>query len=323
MEILDASNSSIVNLVFNIVTLINTSAYCCLLLFVRLSSRPGGWLNNLIVQIVQAALLQKTATALDLLGGYTPKPTKSLLDFDNDELTVHLSPTQVPPPPFPTMIIETRALLSMLKGFAIIGAILLIALVIWFIVKYIITPLSYKSSICRQLCVSCFQDNQEHRPPSTDIYLDIVHIRSGLHIRIYLTTLSAPACALSFSGSVMLKNFKTYHRKLRLIVHIDWHNCLLLYNNFVLSLPSEGVAMPFQPNLLTRFNKEGPYNIVLLACHLDQLIPIPHVDETENLPDVPKLEFPLTKHPSTYQVIHDEVKALMPLAKSVASSSDS
>ena len=43
----------------------------------------------------------------------------------------------------------------------------------------------------------------------------------------------------------------------------------------------------------------------------------------EPIPDVPKLEFPIGKHPSPYQVIHDEVKALMPLAKSVASSSDS
>ena len=322
-KILDASNTSVVNLVFNIVTLINTTAYCCLLLFVRLSSRPGGWLNNLIVQIVQASLLQKTATALELLGGPTPGSTKSLLDLDDAELAIRLSPTQVPPTPSPTMLLQTKALISMLKGFAILGGILLLALVIWFLVKHVITPLSYKSSICRQLCVSCLQDDPERRPPSTDIFLDIVHVCSGLHIRIYLTTLSAPACALSFTGSVMLKNFKIDHRKLRLIVHIDWHNCLLLYNNFVLSLPSEGVAMPFQPNLLTRFDKEGPYNIVLLARHLDQLIPIPHVDETEHLPTVPKLEFPITKHPSPYQRIHDEVKALMPLAKSVASSSDS
>ena len=292
-----------------------------MLIYVRHSSRPRGWLNNCIVQIVQATLLQKTATALDLLGSNTPAPTKSLLDLSEDKLSNRLFPMEITTPaPAST---QTQALISMLKGFAILGAILLFALVVWFVIKYIIVPLSYKSSVCRQVCVGCFQDTQQRQPPSTDIFLDIVHVCSGLHIQIYLTTLSAPTCALSFTGSVMLKNFKIDHRKLRLIVDIDWHNCLLLYNNFIISLPSAGVAMPFQPHLLTRFDGNGPYNIVLLACHLEQLIQIPHVDETENLPDVPKLDFSIDKHPSPYKVIHDEVKALMPLAKSVASSTNS
>ena len=85
-------------------------------------------------------------------------------------------------------------------------------------------------------------------PPITDLFPDIVHIHSGTQIRIYLTTISAPA--LSFTGSVLLKNFKVDRRKLKLLVHIDWHNCLLLYNNFIIPLPDAGTALFFQ-NLLT------------------------------------------------------------------------
>ena len=118
----------------------------------------------------------------------------------------------------------------------------------------------------------------------------------------------------------MLKHFKVDHKRLRLIVHIDWHNCLLLYNNFVIPLPDTGTALPFQPNLLTDFTRKGPYNIVLLARHLDQLIQIPHLEQADSLTSVEHLEFPL---PSPYQRVHDEVKALMPMAKSVASSTDS
>ena len=103
-------------------------------------------------------------------------------------------------------------------------------------------------------------------------------------------------------------------------MHIDWHNCLLLYNNFVIPLPETGSAFPFQPNLLTDFQCKGPYNIVLLARHLDHLIQIPHLEQVDNLSSVECLDFPLS---SPYKKIHDEVKALMPLAQSVASSTDS
>ena len=119
----------------------------------------------------------------------------------------------------------------------------------------------------------------------------------------------------------MLHNFKVDIHKLQLVVHIDWHNCLLLYNNFVIPLPATGTAFPFQPNLLTDFNRKGPFNIVLLAQHMDQLIQIPHLDQVDNLASVEWLDFPLSSSP--YQKVHDEVKALMPLARSVALSTDS
>ena len=101
---------------------------------------------------------------------------------------------------------------------------------------------------------------------------------------------------------------------------IDWHNCLLLYNNFIIPLPERGTAVPFQPNLLTDFNLQGPYNIVLLARHLDTMIQIPHLDNQEYMQSEEKLHFPVE---SPYKKIHDEVRKLMPLASSVATSPNS
>ena len=174
--------------------------------------------------------------------------------------------------------------------------------------------------MCRQLCVSCLHNSQTRRAPVTDIFLDIIHIYSGKQIRLYLTTISAPASALGFTGTVKLKNFKIITRKFQIFVDIDWHNCLLLYNNFIIPLPERGTAVPFQPNLLTDFNLQGPYNIVLLARHLDTMIQIPHLDNQEFMQSEEKLHFPVE---SPYKKIHDEVRKLMPLASSVATSPNS
>ena len=294
---------------------------CCLLISARLSTRNGGWLTKLVSGVVQATLTQKTVQALKLLKP-TPHPTL-LLDLDIDELQ-NLLKTTAPITKSPRPLFTVPAFISMLKGFAILGGVFLTAFVLWLILRYLILPLTYKSNICRHICVGYMTENHTfQRPPITDLFLDIVHVHSGTQICIYLTTISAPACALSFTGSVLLNYFKVDRRKLQLLVHIDWHNCLLLYNNFIIPLPDTGTALFFQPNLLTDFTRKGPYNIVLLARHLDQLIQIPHLHQTDTLPSVERveqLEFPLK---SPYQKVHDEVKALMPLAKSVASSTDS
>ena len=174
--------------------------------------------------------------------------------------------------------------------------------------------------MCRQLCFSCLHNSQTRRAPVTDIFLDIIHIYSGKQIRLYLTTISAPASALGFTGTVKLKNFKIITRKFQIFVDIDWHNCLLLYNNFIIPLPERGTAFPFQPNLLTDFNLQGPYNIVLLARHLDTMIQIPHLDNQEYMQSEEKLHFPVE---SPYKKIHDEVRKLMPLAPSVGTTPNS
>ena len=149
--------------------------------------------------------------------------------------------------------------------------------------------------------------------------MEVVHIHSGKQIRIYLTTITAQASSLGFTGSVKLKNFKILSRKLQLFVDIDWHNCLLLYNNFIIPLPERGTALFFQPNLLTDFTQAGPFNIILMARHLDTMIQIPHIDNTDFMSSDEKLHFAIK---SPYKKVHDEVKRLMPLAPSVATTPD-
>ena len=219
VPLLDKFNTNLVNLVFNVVTLMNAFVHCCLLISARLSTRNGGWLTKFVAGVVQVTLTQKTVQALELLKP-TPHPT-SLLDLDIDELQNVLkstTPITKSPPPLFTV----PAFISMLKSFAILGGVFLIAFVLWLILRYLILPLTYKSNICRQLCIGYMTENHTfRRPPITDLFLDIVHVHSGAQIRIYLTTISAPACALSFTGSVLLKNFKVDRRKLQLLVHID------------------------------------------------------------------------------------------------------
>ena len=47
--------------------------------------------------------------------------------------------------------------------------------------------------------------------PATDLFLDIVHVNSGEQIRVFLTTITAPAYPLSFTGSVKISNFQQYN----------------------------------------------------------------------------------------------------------------
>ena len=77
--------------------------------------------------------------------------------------------------------------------------------------------------------------------------------------------------------------------------------------------------MVFQPNLLTNFTQQGPFNIMLLARHLDTMIQIPHVDNTDFLSSDERLHFAIE---SPYKKVHDEVKRLMPLAPSVSTGLD-
>ena len=78
--------------------------------------------------------------------------------------------------------------------------------------------------------------------PATDLFLDIVHVNSGEQIRVFLTTITAPACSLSFTGSVKISNFRLSKKNLLTTLYIDWHNCLLHYNDHVITLPQKGTA---------------------------------------------------------------------------------
>ena len=143
--------------------------------------------------------------------------------------------------------------------------------------------------------------------PATDLFLDIVHVNSGEQIRVFLTTIAAPACSLSLTGSVKISNFKLSKKNLLTTLYINWHNCLLHYNDHVITLPQKGTA----------FDRPGPYNIQLLARHMDALLQIPPSSELDFVTASDILSFPY-RHPVNptcpYQQVHDEVLNLMPLS---------
>ena len=83
---------------------------------------------------------------------------------------------------------------------------ILLLLVLYWIIVLLIVPLTRKSSVCRYL-FSCHKPYGNFLTPATDIFLDVVHVASGEQIRVFLTTITAPPCSLSFTGSVRIQNF--------------------------------------------------------------------------------------------------------------------
>ena len=174
-----------------------------------------------------------------------------------------------------------------------------------------------------QYILPCNKSYTNFLIPATDVFLDIVHVSSGEQIRDFLTTISAPPCSLSFTGSVKITNFQLCRKHLLSTLHIDWHNCLLHYNDHVITLPSKGTAFSFQPNLLTSFSRPGLYNIQLLARHMDALLQIPHASELDFVTASDLLTFPYRNpvNPTCpYQQIHDEVLTMMPLSDTPSAS---
>ena len=129
--------------------------------------------------------------------------------------------------------------------------------------------------------------------------------------------ITAPACSLSFTGSVKISNFRLSKKNLLTTLYIDWHNCLLHYNDHVITLPQKGTAFSFQLNILTSFDRPGPYNIQLLARHMGALLQVLHSSELDFVTASDVLSFPY-RHPVNpicpYQQVHDEVLNLMPLS---------
>ena len=160
-------------------------------------------------------------------------------------------------------------LLSMILTFALYWMFLLF-----------IKPLMSKSNTCRYL-FPCSRLHIDFLTPATDLFLNIVHVNSGEQIRVFLTTITAPAWSLSFTGSVKISNFRLLKKNLLTTLYIDWHNCLLHYNDHVITRPQKGTAFSFQPNLLTSFDRPGPYNIQLLVRHMDALLQVPHSSQLD------------------------------------------
>ena len=193
---------------------------------------------------------------------------------------------------------------------------------LYWIFVLLILPLTRKSSVCRYI-FPCHKPHGNFLTPTTDIFLDVVQVTSGEQIRVFLTMITAPPCSLSFTGSVQIANFRISRKHLLTTLYIDWHNCILHYNDHVITLPSEGTAFSFQPNLLTTFSRPGPYNIQLLARHMDALLQIPHASELDFVTASDLLVFPY-KNPVNsscpYQQIHDEVLSMMPLSDTPSTS---
>ena len=118
-------------------------------------------------------------------------------------------------------------------------------------------------------------------------------------------------------------NFRISRKHLLTTLYIGWHNCILHYNDHVITLPSEGTAFSFQPNLLTIFFRPGPYNIQLLARHMDALLQIPHASDLDFVTASDLLVFPY-KNPVNSscpcQQIHDEVLSMMLLSDTPSAS---
>ena len=88
---------------------------------------------------------------------------------------------------------------------ALISMILTFTLYWMFVI--VIKPLMSKSNACRYI-FPCSKSHTDFLTPATDLFLDIVCINSGEQIRVFLTTIMAPACSLSFTGSVKISNFR-------------------------------------------------------------------------------------------------------------------
>ena len=78
---------------------------------------------------------------------------------------------------------------------------ILLLLVLYWIFVLLIVPRTRKLSICRYL-FPCHKPYGNFLTPAMDIFLDVVHVPSGEQIRVFLTTITAPPCSLSFTGSV-------------------------------------------------------------------------------------------------------------------------
>ena len=152
-----------------------------------------------------------------------------------------------------------------------------------------------KSNACRYI-FPCYRSHTYYLVPATDIFLDVVHVNSGEQIRVFLTMITAPAYSLSFTGSVKISNFRLTKKNLHATLYINWYNCLLHYNEHVITLPSKGTAFLFQPNLLTSFERPGPNNIQVLARHMDTLLLVPHSSELDFITASDMLSF-LYRHP--------------------------
>ena len=263
---------------FNIVTVVNflTSVINAIVLAVGYK-KCKDLLSGILTVAMETVTTNKGTQALKL--------SDNEITTDNPVTKVNLSTSNAHSLSYSTLWIFLIALLSMLTIFAL-----------YWIFILIVRPLTRKSNTCRyRYILPCYRSHTDFLIPATDIFLDVVHVSSGEQIRVFLMTIAAPACSLSFTGSVKFSNFQLTKKNLLTTLYIDWHNCLLHYNEHVITLPSKGTTS-FQPNLLTSFSRPGLYNLQLLARHMDALLQIPHALELDFVTASDLLSFPY-RHP--------------------------
>ena len=168
-------NKPMSNFLFNIITLINTLLHFGKIIFLRISLKPGGMFYNIVMQMVQMSMM-KPVTVVRLTDPLIPTLSeKPQTILDSPIIEENQYTTESPP----DSLQDISPMISFSKTVSIFIGILFGSLLLWAIFKLFILPLFFKSTMCRQLCVSCLHNSQTRRAPITDILLDIIHIYSG------------------------------------------------------------------------------------------------------------------------------------------------
>ena len=166
---------------FNIVTVINFLTSCINAIVLTVCYRKcKDFLSGIVTVTMETLTHPKETQALQL--------SDDILTTDDPVTFVNSGTTDTQMYSMPLMFLI--ALISMIVTFALY----------WMFVL-IIKPLMSKSNACRYM-FPCFGLHTDFLTPATDLFLDIVHVNSGEQIRVFLTTITAPACSLSFTGLV-------------------------------------------------------------------------------------------------------------------------
>ena len=84
--VVNAMDQPMSNFLFNIITLINTLLHFSMIIFLRISLKPGGMFYNIVLQMVQISMT-KPVTAVRLMDPLPPTPNeKPLLILDSPSL---------------------------------------------------------------------------------------------------------------------------------------------------------------------------------------------------------------------------------------------
>ena len=171
---------------FNIVTVVNflTSVINAIVLTVCYRKRKD-LLSGILTVAMETMTNNKGTQALQLSDN----------EFTTENPVTHVNLSTTNTHSYSTPWIFLIVLLPMLIIFAL-----------YWIFILIVRPLMRKSNTCRYI-LPCYRSHTDFLIPATDIFLDVVHVSSGEQIRVFLTTIAAPACSLSFTGSVKISNF--------------------------------------------------------------------------------------------------------------------